>query len=131
MVKRRAACSCGSLAATCEGEPIRVSVCHCTACQRRTGAPFGQQARWAAEHVTIEGSSTAFTREGDSGGRATFHFCPTCGATVYFTVDRMPGMIAVPVGAFADASFPPPVISFYEARKHAWVVLPSGVEHVD
>ena len=131
MTTRRAECSCGKLAITCEGDPIRVSLCHCTACQRRTGSPFGQQARWAADRVTIQGASTAFTRAGDSGGHATFHFCPSCGATVYFTVERMPGMIAVPVGAFADAAFPPPVISFYGARKHAWLPLPAAVEHVD
>jgi hypothetical protein len=43
----------------------------------------------------------------------------------------MPGMIAVPVGAFADPSFPPPVYSVYEARKHAWITVPEDIEHMD
>jgi hypothetical protein len=127
----RAQCSCGALNVTCSGEPVRVSVCHCIECQRRTGAPFGQQARWPSERVTLAGPSTEFARTGDSGGTIRFHFCPTCGSTVYYTIDAMPGVIAVPVGGFGDPEFPPPVFSVYEARKHAWVAMPSGIEHMD
>ena len=41
------------------------------------------------------------------------------------------GQTAVPVGAFADPSFPPPTRSVYEERKHAWVTMPDGIEHWD
>ncbi|MCZ6616567.1 MAG: aldehyde-activating protein, partial [Gammaproteobacteria bacterium] len=47
MTTRRAACSCGNLRLTARGDPIRVSVCHCHACQRRTGSVFGVQARFS------------------------------------------------------------------------------------
>ena len=46
MARRRAECSCGQLAITVEGEPLRLSICHCLACQRRTGGVFGIQARF-------------------------------------------------------------------------------------
>jgi hypothetical protein len=81
--------------------------------------------------VTVEGSSTTYPRVGDSGGTATFRFCPTCGSTVYYDLDTMPGFIAVPVGAFADPSFPTPRFSVYEARKHSWVKVPEEIEHMD
>ena len=45
MTTRDASCSCGQLHLTCEGEPVRISVCHCLACQQRTGSAFGVQAR--------------------------------------------------------------------------------------
>jgi hypothetical protein len=38
MPTRRAACSCGQLHLTIEGEPSRISMCHCLECPRRTGA---------------------------------------------------------------------------------------------
>ena len=39
-------------------------------------------------------------------------------------------MVAVPVGAFADPTFPAPKFSVYEHRKHPWVVvLGEAVEH--
>ncbi len=131
MSSRVAQCSCGQLKVTCEGEPIRVSICHCLACQRRTGSPFGQQARWSGERVNVEGTATIFVRVGDEGGTARFRFCPSCGATVYWTNDEMPGMVAVPVGAFADPSFPGPTFSVYEERKHGWVKVPEDIEHMD
>jgi hypothetical protein len=43
----------------------------------------------------------------------------------------MPDLVAVPVGAFADPSFPAPRISVYESRRHPWVQLPDGIEHHD
>ncbi|HYD81084.1 MAG TPA: GFA family protein [Paucimonas sp.] len=131
MPTRHAACSCGQLKLAAEGDPLRVSICHCLACQRRTGSVFGAQARFARDRVVVEGRSTQYVRVGDSGGRVTFHFCPECGATVYYHLAEMPDTLGIPVGAFADPGFPAPKISIYEERMHAWVALPDGIEHLD
>jgi hypothetical protein len=133
MPLRRASCSCGQLHLECTGEPVRVSMCHCLACQQRTGSAFGVQARFRREEITaIEGRSTRFVRVADSGNSATFHFCPVCGATVYWELSALPDFLAVAVGAFADPSFPAPRISVYESRRHAWA-LPTQLEleHLD
>src|SRR5262245_54274336 len=121
---RTATCSCGQLKVSCTGDPIRISMCHCLACQRRTGSAFAIQARWPSDRVTIEGQAHEYVRVGDEGSRATFRFCPTCGATVYWDNDGLPGSIAVPVGAFADPTFPPPQIAVYSVRRHPWTVMP-------
>jgi hypothetical protein len=131
MTTRRAACSCGQLSLTAEGDPIRVSICHCLACQQRTGSAFGVQARFSRDKVRIEGRATAYVRTGDEGRRATFHFCPDCGATVHYQIEDQPEIVAVPVGAFADPGFPAPRRSVYEARRHAWVSVPEGAERMD
>src|SRR5919197_5224340 len=90
---RHAACSCEQLRLTVEGEPVRVSICHCLACQRRTGSVFGVQARFDAEQVTTEGASRQYIRVSDEGEkRASFHFCPGCGATVFYTTEATPRM---------------------------------------
>jgi hypothetical protein len=44
MPDREAACSCGQLQVTVRGDPVRVAMCHCLECQRRTGSTFGVQA---------------------------------------------------------------------------------------
>lgn len=128
---RTARCSCGRLSAECDGEPLRVSVCHCLACQRRTGSVFGAQARFARAQVRLQGSGREYLRIGDEGGRVTFTFCPDCGATVWYVMDGHEDMIALPVGAFADPGFPAPSFSVYEERMHRWVVMPDGIEHMD
>jgi hypothetical protein len=126
---REAACSCGQLRLEVDGEPVRVSVCHCLACQRRTGSAFGFQARFGREDVTITGRAHRYTRTSDEDHEErTFNFCPECGATVYYTSASGPDLIAIPVGAFADPAFPPPAFSVWESRKHDWVTLPPGVE---
>ena len=41
-----------------EGEPSRISMCHCLDCQRRTGAETSNQARFSREQVTFAGKAT-------------------------------------------------------------------------
>ncbi len=93
MPSRDAACSCGQLRLTVEGDPVRISMCHCLACQRRTGSAFGIQARFPVAQVRIDGRSSDFVRTSDEGGEArTFHFCPDCGATVFYTTSSSPDL---------------------------------------
>ena len=130
MTNRTATCRCGQLRAVCQGEPVRISVCHCLACQQRTGSAFGAQARWPDQKVTLTGKFQTWTRTADSGNRATYRFCPTCGSTVTYVMEGWPGLTAVPLGAFADPTFPPPRFSVWENRKHPWtVVLGGDVNH--
>jgi hypothetical protein len=130
MTIRTATCRCGQLRAVCQGEPVRISVCHCLACQQRTGSAFGAQARWPDQKVTLTGKFQTWTRIADSGNRATYRFCPTCGTTVTYVMEGWPGLTAIPLGAFADPTFPPPRFSVWENRKHSWtVVLGGDVEH--
>ncbi|RNF82225.1 GFA family protein [Montanilutibacter psychrotolerans] len=131
MPDRIATCSCGRLSARVRGEPVRNSICHCLACQQRTGSVFAAQVRFPAEAVTIHGQSKEHVRTGDSGSTARFHFCPECGSTVFYQLDAAPGFIVVPIGAFADPGFPAPHVSVYEERKHSWLLLSDDIEHID
>jgi len=57
----------------------------------------------------------------------TFHFCDRCGASVFWEPERMPHLVGVAVGAFADPKFPAPEQSVWTKDKHAWVDLPGGM----
>ncbi|HEX4197524.1 MAG TPA: GFA family protein [Caulobacteraceae bacterium] len=125
---RTATCSCGQLRLTAPDGPVRTSVCHCFACQKRTGSVFGVQARFPREKVSIVGEARVWRRVGEDAGTAfEFRFCPNCGSTVWFTEDDAPDLIAVAVGAFADPDFPAPLRSYYEIHRHPWVALPYGI----
>ena len=129
LTTRLATCSCEQLRVLAEGEPVRVSICHCLACQRRTGSAFGVQARFDAEQIRTEGRYSEYVRISDEGDERIFYFCPDCGATVFFKFPGAPEVIAVPVGAFADPAFPAPIRSIWESRQHPWVELPEEIEH--
>jgi hypothetical protein len=124
MTTRETACSCGQLHLVIEGEPSRISMCHCLACQRRTGAVISNQARFQREQITLAGKSTTWKRTAESGNEITFHFCPICGSTVYWENGGFPGTAMVAIGNFADPNFPPPGIAVWEQSRHPWVSLP-------
>jgi len=132
MTTRTASCRCGQLKAAATGDPVRVSVCHCLNCKKRTGSAFAVQARWPKEQVRFEGESNSFTMESDSGNRIAFHFCPNCGTDVFYDIDgKFAGTVAIPLGAFDDPYFARPGFSVWERRKLDWVDISAGVEHRD
>lgn len=109
-------------------------MCHCLACQRRTGSAFAIQARFPEEQVRIEGWHTDYVRVSDQEDRSehVFSFCPDCGATVFYRTEAGSDQVAVPIGAFAEPSFPAPTVSVWESRRHPWVVVPESVDrHID
>jgi hypothetical protein len=62
-----AACVCEQLTVSCSGDPAQVSLCHCLACQRRTGSTYGIAAFYPRENVRVADDVTAYTRKSDSG----------------------------------------------------------------
>jgi hypothetical protein len=125
MTMRRAACSCGQLHLAIGGESVRVSMCNCLECQRRTGAVISNQARFLREQVTLGGQAKTWKRIAESGNELTFYFCPTCGSTVYWENEGLPGYILVAVGNFADPNFPAPTVVVWEQSRHPWIRLPA------
>jgi hypothetical protein len=147
-MERKSTCNCGNVSVITKGEPLRVSVCHCIACQKRTGSAFGVQARFKADHIKISGETKSYQRIGASGGEIDFYFCPECGATAYFLAAANPELVAIPVGNFASLTFnivpqlgsvgdhkslsqcfPHPTVSVYQARALPWVNL-TGIAEV-
>jgi hypothetical protein len=66
-----------------QGEP-GVGVCHCLACQRRTGSVFANLAGFAPPSE-VSGNATEYVHVGDQGGRFRFRFCPVCGTHLFHT----------------------------------------------
>lgn len=130
MSSRTASCSCGQLRIRVEGEPLGVGICHCLACQRRTGSVFAALASFAAP-FEVSGTATEYVRTGDQGARFIFRFCPVCGTTVFHSEEGDDDTVGVAVGAFADPSFPAPQVSVYDCRRHPWVQLPAQTTAFD
>ena len=129
MKTHTAHCACRQLQVEADGEPLIVSLCHCTECQRRTGSPFGLGAWYLKDNVRTRGETKTFVRPIED--RAVInHFCPTCGGTVLWEATKREGQIAIAVGMFADPVFPPPARSIYEDSKHPWVEFTAKMQHL-
>lgn len=126
MRSRTATCSCGQLRIEVRGEPRGVGVCHCLACQQRTGSVFAALAAFGAPYE-VSGTATEYVRVGDEGAEFTFRFCPVCGTNLFQTEKgREQSSVSVAVGAFGDPGFPEPRDSVYEC-----VRLPPGTRGYD
>lgn len=125
---RKANCHCGKVTLGCSGEPAKISLCHCFDCQRRTGSLFSVAAFYPRASVELmTGRTTAFRRSSASGFDVTFHFCPECGSNLWWETDRLPGLVGVAAGAFADRDFPMPEQAVWAEEKHHWLQLPADL----
>ena len=77
--------------------------------------------------VERSGQGLTYGRKGASGGNVEFLFCPRCGSTVTTSLELFPGLIGIPVGCFADPTFPEPKVAAWCETKHEWVRFPDGV----
>ncbi len=69
---RTAECHCGQMKIVAEGEPERVYLCHCKACQRRTGTAFHWGVAFPKSAVRIEGAAKIYQRGADSGSQIRY-----------------------------------------------------------
>lgn len=125
----KAECQCGQLTVELPGPTPAVVACHCIACQRRSGSPFGLMAYYGADQLTINGEARRYERPTDEGNTFETFFCPTCGSTVYARAGKHPTMIGIPVGTIANPEFQRPVRSVWEQTMHRWITVPGEVQH--
>lgn len=98
-----ASCQCGKLKAEVPGPTMAVVACHCLACQKRSGSPFGEAAYYPHDQVQVSGEARQFRRATDAGGHFDQYFCPSCGTTVYMRGTKNPDVTGIPIGLFDDA----------------------------
>jgi hypothetical protein len=124
---RTARCHCRDLSLTLEGEPLLVSSCGCTHCQRRTGGFYGVTVYFRpAQIVARTGVEATFQRPDST---TTFRFCPRCGSNVWWAPDddAWEDMMGVAGGCFAGQDLPSPQRMVYCATRHPYVRVPYGV----
>ena len=118
---------CGDYSVTLEGDPLLVSSCCCTRCQRRTGSLFGVTAYFRPSQLVAQtGAEKAFKLD---GGATRFRQCARCGTSVWYAPedDSWGDIIGVSGGCFADPTLPSPERMVFTATKHPYVQPPPGV----
>lgn len=100
-------CLCGSLRYVARGAPERVTICHCTWCQRRTGSAFGVEVVFQDGNVSVSGETARTYRHlSDETGRwLDQHFCGRCGTKIGITLEAAPGIRSIAAGTFDDPSW--------------------------
>lgn len=123
----QAKCHCGKVEIICDGKPNAIVMCHCEDCQRRTSSAFNLGAWFDKAKVKISGPTKTYSRVEHDGIETTYHFCPDCGTSMFWSMPQNTAAMAVAVGAFATPDFPQPTVSFYENNRHSWVKVPETI----
>ena len=137
-MERIARCACCRVTVSVENDPIWVATCHCDFCQKRTGSVFQVGAYFAPdERLLVTGETKVYNGlaiDGigtSKGNGVSYHFCTTCGSTVYWILEGPSAFIAIAVGSFADPEFAAPVIEAHTAMRHRWVPPIPGAEQFE
>ena len=100
-------CLCGAVRHKTTAEAQRVTVCHCTFCQRVTGTAFNVLPVFKKVDVELSGKKprTYDHQSDESNKRITVNFCGTCGTTAFYDLERAPDMLAMFGGTFDDPNW--------------------------
>ena len=100
-------CLCGEIRFRTTAEPVRITVCHCTFCQRLTGSAYLVEPIFRREHVSFRGKmpNTYQNRSDGSGKRVIVNFCGRCGTTVCLDLERFPDIVGLCSGTFDDPNW--------------------------
>ena len=78
-------CHCGNIEIEAKIKLSEVRACHCTDCQKMSGAPLRAIAVGPAEKVKIKGIPKEYIKIADSGNKRIQAFCPECGSQLFAT----------------------------------------------
>lgn len=134
MPRHEGGCICGAVRYQTKSEPLRVTICHCTFCQRVTGSAFLVEPIFAAtDFVIISGTANSYDHvSSGSGKRVTVHFCDTCGCNIYLSFERFPDVIGLFGGTLDDPNWfqrgSTNMRHIFTRSAQQGVVLPAGIE---
>lgn len=120
-------CLCGAVTYQGSGEPAFVGNCHCTDCQRRSGAGHVTVVGVPESAVEVRGDVSLYTKKADSGTEVTRAFCPTCGSNLYSKAESLPGMILLGAGGLEDSSELSVQAAIYASSARPWDLPPEGL----
>ncbi len=119
-------CTCGEIRYRMTRKPLIVHCCHCTWCQRETGASFALNAMIESTHVVLTNGApdTVATPSNSGKGQAVMR-CPACRIAVWSHYAGAGDKVCfVRVGTLEQPDQLPPDIHIFTASKQPWVVLP-------
>jgi hypothetical protein len=121
-------CACGSVRYRMQSQPLFVHCCHCSWCQRETGASYALNALIEGERVRLlEGEPEMTLTPSNSGKGQKIWRCPKCHVALWSNYAGFGDNVSfVRVGTLDEAGRITPDIHIFTASKQPWVVIPDG-----
>ena len=125
-------CTCRAVRYRMTSAPMFVHCCHCTWCQRETGASFALNAMIEADRVVVlQGEPEVVSTPSNSGKGQKIARCPACRIALWSNYAGAGDALRfVRVGTLDQPDRVPPDIHIFTLSKQPWVVLPEGTPAV-
>jgi hypothetical protein len=126
-------CSCGSIRYRMTASPLIVHCCHCTWCQRESGAAFALNALIESSCIDLlNGDPVKVATPGASGKKQDIWRCPECKVAVWSHYAGFGDRINfIRVGTLDEGHGISPDIHIFTTTKQPWVVIPEGSATAD
>ena len=125
-------CTCRTVRYRMTTGPLFVHCCHCTWCQRESGASFALNAMIEADRVQIlQGEVVVIDTPSNSGKGQRISRCPTCWVALWSNYGGAGDAIRfVRVGTLDEPGLLRPDVHIFTSSKQPWVELSSGTPAV-
>ena len=132
LISAEGGCDCRALRYRLRRRPLFVHCCHCSWCQRESGASFALNAMIEADQVELlSGEPDWVDTPSASGKGQKIARCPTCWVAVWSNYPQAgPAIRFVRVGTMDNPDLCPPDIHIFMSSKQPWVTLPPGARAV-
>jgi len=125
-------CLCGATRYRVTEEPLTVYACHCTDCQKRTGAAFGLSmwVRRSAVEVT-KGEAAVHSSLGADGSPRQGRICAQCSTRLWSEPPKHAALAVVRPGTLDDTSWLKPVAHIWTRSAQPWFVFPPDAVKIE
>lgn len=116
-------CHCESIRFRAVVDETKVSICHCTDCQKLTGTAYRVSVPASADSFQLErGAPKVYLKRGDSGAMRAQAFCGDCGSPLYTYAAGAtpPGSYGVRVGTLQERAHLAPTMRKWCASELLW-----------
>ena len=106
-IQQTGGCLCGAIRYSVSADPVRVTICHCTFCQKVTGSAYLVEPVFRREDVSFSGARLrTFVHRSDSSHKGiTINFCAKCATKIHLEMERFPDVWGLFGGTFDDPNW--------------------------
>lgn len=115
----RGACLCGAVRWQLNARPLGINACHCTDCQKMTGATNLLMLLAYSEGFSHEGETARYRKRADSGREIDIVRCANCATRLWHEPQSSPEYVFIAAGTLDDPSWAVPATHIWAARAGA------------
>jgi hypothetical protein len=115
-------CRCGQVRFRARAAPLLTMACHCTGCQRMTGAPYSVSVAYPADAFEVIAGEPVI---GGMHAEPEHYFCPWCMSWMFTRVNGAP-FVNVRATMLDDTSGYSPWLETFTDEKLPWVTVPAA-----